>query len=160
MSYQTVTFKVDQESYDIFKEIQRRNGLKIGKRLEELIQTENKNHSEGNDQYKLESFTINERMKAVPMLFTSEIDWLKWALWYCPRDQEFKELKETMDHCERVLFSLGRALRILKNETGSMSGSIAAMQGPYDDQPRYYPILEHDRDNNALDYNKKPVVYT
>lgn len=72
------TFETDEEKWTKFKALCAKEGIKIGKKLNEFIDKELKEHGDGNPAYTIDHFVDNPQMKAVPAFFRTAEDWEKY----------------------------------------------------------------------------------
>ena len=74
------TWEADEEDYKKFKIILAKESIGVGDKINEFIAEYIKLHGDGNPAYSLDQFIKNTGMKAVPAVFRSTEDWLKWVL--------------------------------------------------------------------------------
>lgn len=72
------TFETDEQKWIKFKALCAKEGTKIGKKLNEFIDKELKEHGDGNPAYTIDHFVENPQMKAVPAFFRTPEDWEKY----------------------------------------------------------------------------------
>jgi len=70
-------FNTEEELYESFKDVCRRERVDIGKKINELIIVYVKEHGDGNPNFTLDQFD-QEEMKAVPALFRTNEDWMSY----------------------------------------------------------------------------------
>lgn len=74
------SFEAEKDPYNEFKSILAKDGQDVGEKLNEFIKKFVKEFGDGNPGYSLDLFIDNSAMAAVPAIFRSTKDWLKWVL--------------------------------------------------------------------------------
>ena len=74
------SFEAEKEAYAMFKSILAKDGIDVGEKLNEFIKNFNRNYGDGNPAFTLDPFIKDAEMAAVPAVFRSTKDWLKWVL--------------------------------------------------------------------------------
>lgn len=72
------TFETDEEKWVQFKALCAKEGVKIGKKLNDFIDKEIKEHGDGNPAFTLDQFVDNPGMQAVPAFYRTAEDWEKY----------------------------------------------------------------------------------
>ena len=89
------TFAVrSEEVYQEYASICKRNGRKIADDLDSYMRDVIKNHSTGNDQFKITQW-VNEDIKAVPAFFSGHEIWLKYHRKI--DDKSFEDLSKQLE---------------------------------------------------------------
>ena len=91
------TFETSKENYNDFKKICDREGIPIGKKINDLISDYNKTHGSGNPVYTLDKFQ-DPNFKAFPAIMEN-ID-AKWMPYLQNRID--KELDEIIEQSEKI----------------------------------------------------------
>lgn len=74
------SFEAEKEAYNKFKSILAKDGQDVGEKLNEFIKKFNNEFGDGNPAFTLDPFIKDAAMAAVPAVFRSTEDWLKWML--------------------------------------------------------------------------------
>lgn len=90
------TFETSKENYNDFKKNCNREGIPVGKKINDLISDYNKIHGSGNPIYKLDMFQ-DPNFKAVPA-FMENID--KWIM-HLQKSND-KDLDEIMEQSNKI----------------------------------------------------------
>lgn len=68
-------FQSDEELYESFKDVCRRERIDIGKKINELIIVYVKEHGDGNPNFELDLWVDNADARAIPAVSRTEQDW-------------------------------------------------------------------------------------
>ena len=107
------SFEADKEEYSTFKAILVKDGVDVGEKLNEFIKKFNKEFGDGNPAFTLDPFIKDAEMAAVPAVFRSTEDWLKWVL-QC-NDEKF--LQDIIAKNQTILSLVDKRILELRGHT-------------------------------------------
>jgi hypothetical protein len=81
------TFDADEEAYEAFALLCRKERTKIGAKINELIKDCNKEHGDGNPQFTIEQFEDPDFL-ACPAFYRKAEDWSQYMLRQTPEELE------------------------------------------------------------------------
>ena len=96
---------IEKEDWEELEKIRWREHMERATLLRKIVQEYVKNHSAGNDTFKLDNWNNQPDFKAMPALMASYFDWTKFV-----RDNTNpKERKEMMDKIKHIKFQIETA---------------------------------------------------